>query len=158
MGEELGKDELGWLAKAKDYISAEYDICIVDTNPDLSSMTASVLVAADMLLTPVGLNASCRDNLALLQHKIESLAENGMVWKVFAMKVDLHRIAQKKCLEDIVNKHTYPFLDHYVSSSADVDNAWGLYKPVAKHRSKSIVVEEFHALAEEIMDVLEGGV
>lgn len=155
MGETLAQEELGWLPALKEAVGEKYDVCIIDTNPDLSSLTASVLVAADLLLTPVCLNASCRDNLSLLQEKIEPLVENGLVWKVFATKVDLHRIAQKKCLEDIVNKHLYPFLEPYISSSADIDNAWGLYKPLAKHRSKSIVVEEFQALAEEVLMVLD---
>lgn len=158
MGEELEKDELAWLVKAKSVIDEEYDICIIDTNPNLSSLTVSVLIAADLLLTPIGLNESSRDNLALLQEKMEPLMERGLVWKVFAMKVDLNRKAQKKSLDDIVNKHSYPFMEHYISSAADVDNAWSYYKPVVKHRSKSIVVQEFQALAYEVLDVLESEV
>lgn len=155
MGEEVSKENLGWLMILKETLEYDYDLCLVDTNPNLSSLTVSVLVAADLLLTPIGLNESCRDNLALLQEKIEPLIENGLVWRVFAMKVDLNRKAQRECVEDIVNKHSYPSLDPYISSAADVDNAWRYYKPVERHRSKSIVVEEFYALAKEIYKVLE---
>lgn len=155
MGEELKTEELGWLVKAKEVLDSRYDICMIDTNPNLSSLTVSVLVGADLLLTPIGLNESSRDNLALLQEKIEPLTDRGLVWKVFAMKVDLNRKAQKKSLDDIVNKHSYPFMEHYISSAADVDNAWSYYKPVEKHRSKSIVVDEFYCLANEILEVLE---
>lgn len=158
MGEELQQSELGWLMKLKETLEYDYDLCIVDTNPNLSSLTVSVLVAADLLLTPIGLNESSRDNLALLQEKIEPLIDQGLVWKVFAMKVDLNRKAQKQSLDDIVNKHSYPFLEHYVSSAADVDNAWRYYKPVERHRSKSVVVEEFYALADEVFEVLESEV
>jgi len=158
MGEELSKEDLSWLLNVKETIEYDYDICIVDTNPNLSSLTVSVLLAADLLLTPIGLNESSRDNLSLLQEKIEPLVERGLVWKVFAMKVDLNRKAQKNSLDDIVNKHSYPFLEHYISSAADVDNAWRYYKPVEKHRSKSVVVEEFYALAKELLDVLESEV
>lgn len=157
MGEELKTEELGWLVKAKEVLDDEYDICMIDTNPNLSSLTVSVLVAADLLLTPIGLNESSRDNLALLQEKIEPLTDDGLVWKIFAMKVDLNRKAQKKSLDDIVNKHSYPLMEHYISSAADVDNAWSYYKPVEKHRSKSIVVEEFYCLAKEVLEVVESG-
>jgi len=158
MGEELPKESLGWLITVKETLEDDYDICIVDTNPNLSSLTVSALVAADLLLTPIGLNESSRDNLALLQEKIEPVIEQGLVWKVFAMKVDLNRKAQRQSLDDIVNKHSYPFLEHYISSAADVDNAWKYYKPVERHRSKSIVVEEFYALAKEVYEVLESEV
>lgn len=157
MGEELKTEELGWLVKAKEVLDDTYDICMIDTNPNLSSLTVSVLVAADLLLTPIGLNESCRDNLALLQEKIEPLTDDGLLWKIFAMKVDLNRKAQKKSLDDIVNRHSYPFMEHYISSAADVDNAWSYYKPVEKHRSKSIVVDEFYCLAKEVLAVLESG-
>lgn len=155
MGEELEQNNITWLVKAREEIEYDYDICIVDTNPNLSSLTVSVLIAADLLLTPIGLNESCRDNLSLLQEKIEPLTEQGLIWKVFAMKVDLNRKAQKDSLDDIVNKHSYPFLEHYISSAADVNNAWKYYKPVEKHRRKSIVVEDFYALAKEILEVLD---
>lgn len=158
MGEELPQSNLGWLMIVKETLEYDYDLCFVDTNPNLSSLTVSVLVAADLLLTPIGLNESSRDNLSLLEEKIEPLIENGLVWRVFAMKVDLNRKAQRQSLDDIVNKHSYPFLDHYISSAADVDNAWRYYKPVERHRSKSIVVEEFYALAKEIYEVLESEV
>lgn len=155
MGEEFGDRKLGWLAAVRETVGEEYDVCIVDTNPDLSSLTASVMAASDVLLTPVRLNTSCRDNLALLQEKIDDLVENGLTWKIIATMVDLRRKSQKKGLEDIVNKHLYPFMENYISSSADIDNAWDLYKPVGLHRSKSMVAEEFRTLASELMDVLE---
>lgn len=158
MGEELSQSDIAWLVKVKETLEHDYDICVVDTNPNLSSLTVSVLVAADLLLTPIGLNESCRDNLALLQEKIEPVIEQGLVWRVFAMKVDLNRKAQKQSLDDIVNKHSYPFLDHYISRAADVDNAWRYYKPVERHRSKSVVVEEFYALAKEVYEMLESEV
>lgn len=159
MGEELAKSELSWMMTVKEILEYDYDLCIVDTNPNLSSLTVSVLIAADLLLTPIGLNESSRDNLALLQEKIEPVIEQqGLIWKVFAMKVDLNRKAQKKSLDDIVNKHSYPFLEHYISSAADVDNAWRYYKPVERHRSKSVIVEEFYALAKEVYEVLESEV
>lgn len=158
MGEELPQSDIAWLIKVKETLEYDYDLCIVDTNPNLSSLTVSVLVAADLLLTPIGLNESSRDNLALLQEKIEPVIEQGLVWKVFAMKVDLNRKAQKQSLDDIVNKHSYPFLEHYISSAADVDNAWRYYKPVERHRSKSVVVEEFYSLAKEVYKVLESEV
>lgn len=158
MGEELPKEKLGWLMAVKEKLDDEYDLCIVDTNPNLSSLTVSVLVAADLLLTPIGLNESSRDNLALLQEKIEPVIEQGLVWRVFAMKVDLNRKAQRDSLDDIVNKHSYPFLEHYISCAADVDNAWKYYKPVERHRRKSVVVEEFYALAKEVYEVLESEV
>ena len=156
MGEPLDNSQLSWLGVAKKQLESVYDICVVDTNPDLSPLTISALIAADVLLTPIELNKSCRDNLSLLEENINELIdENGLIWKVFAMGVDLRRKSQKNALTDIVEKHIYPFLENYVSLSADVNNAWDLYKPVPLHRSKSIVTEEFRALAQELLKCVE---
>lgn len=156
IGEALDNSQLSWLGIAKEQLEDVYDICVIDTNPDLSPLTISVLIAADVLLTPIKLNKSCRDNLSLLEENIDELIdENGLKWKVFAMGVDLRRKAQKTALEDIMNKHLYPLLENYISSSADVDNAWDLYKPVPLHRSKSVVTEEFRALAQELLESVE---
>lgn len=154
IGETLTTEEMLWLVNAKEELEANYDICIADTNPDLSPLTVSSLLAADMLLTPVELNTSCRDNLSLVEEKIDELVQNGMIWKVFAMGVDLRSKSQKKALKDIVVKHLYPFLESYISGIADVRNANDLYKPVARHRSKSIAADEFRVLAKEILDVM----
>lgn len=156
IGETLDNNQITWLSVAKEQLENIYDICLIDTNPDLSPLTVSALIAADVLLTPIELNMSCRDNLSLLEEKVDELIEaNGLVWKVFAMGVDLRRKSQKNALTDIVEKHNYPFLENYISSSADVNNAWDLYKPVPLHRSKSIVTEEFRALARELLGSVE---
>ena len=154
MGETVEQDNLGWLAAVKVELDNEYDFVVVDTNPDLSSLTASVLAASDVFLTPVCLNTSCRDNLALLEEKIDELVQHGLLWKVIATKVNLQRKSQRKGLDDIVNKHLYPFMDNYISDSADIDNAWDLYKPVSRHRSTGRVALEYQALVEELLDII----
>lgn len=156
MGRYLETGELSWMSRAKEILDREYDIILIDTNPDLSSITVSTLLAADMLLTPIALNTSCRDNLSLLEENIDDLiSENGLEWKVFAMGVNMRRRSQRKALEDIAGKHMYPLMEHYVTSSADVDNAWDLYKPVSLHRSRSTAAADFWALAEEILSETE---
>lgn len=156
MGKILNDSQLVWFSNAKEQLKDVYDICLIDTNPDLSPLTISVLIAADVLLTPIKLNKSCRDNLSLLEENIDELIdENDLIWKVFAMGVDLRRKSQRTALEDIMNKHLYPLLENYISASADVENAWTLYKPVPLHRSKSVVTEEFRALAQELLECVE---
>lgn len=53
---------------------------------------------------------------------------------------------------DLLAKHDYPFMDSCISRTAVVDNALSLYKPVAKHRSGSMVADDFMDLAKELLE------
>jgi chromosome partitioning protein len=55
-----------------------------------------------------------------------------------------------------VGRHDYPFLTTCVSASSAVDNALLLYKPVAKHRKRNPVADDYLELANEILSVKEG--
>lgn len=133
----------------------KYDICLIDTDPTTDELTESVIRAADVLLTPVHMNKSCRDNLALVEKHIEDYMDKGLCWRVFWTKANGRRKAQRKAYIDIVGKHVYPFMNSAIADSADVDNAWELYKPMAKHRKNSPVAKDYTALAEELLNVCE---
>lgn len=137
-------------------IQESYDICIIDTRPAFESIAHAVILTADVLLTPVYLDNFCRDNLALVEDYLDSLPETyAPEWKIMAVKVDASRRAQKEIYTDLMDKHSYPFLNTCISSSAAADNALSLYKPLKKHRSKSQIAEDYADLAEELLG-LEG--
>ena len=85
-------------------------------------LTITCICAADLVLTPVCLNKFCRDNLSVVDEKINGLryiypVQDGELmepvcspaWKVFATMVNSNRRAQREIYEDLVGRHDYPF-------------------------------------------------
>lgn len=136
---------------ALSHLKTNYGYCIIDTRPAFENITKAAVKAADMLLTPVLLDKFCRDNLVLVDEQL-SMSARRPDWYIFANKVDSRLSAQRKTYADLMGKHDYPFFDTCISSSADVANALDLYKPVGKHRSKSVVAGDYRELAAEILN------
>lgn len=135
-------------------VEDRYDICIIDTRPAFEALTKSALYAADILLTPVLLDKFCRDNLLLVEDKLDELDPSGPItpqWKIFVNKV-INKKTQREIYRDMVQMHQWVFLDTCVSRSADIENALSLYKPVMKHRSKSPVAADYMELAKELLE------
>lgn len=143
-----------WLSCAFEILQDEYDFCLVDTRPAFENIAVSVILAADLLLTPACLDKFCRDNLALVDEFLENLPEQYRPeWKVFATKVDGQRRSQKNIYRDLLGKHDYPFMETCISRSAVIDNALEFYKPVKKHRAKSQVSQDYMDLAKELLEM-----
>lgn len=141
------------LTEALRLISAAYDVCIIDTRPALEKITRNALNAGDVLLTPVLLDKFCRDNLILLQDELHELQHTyGFEWHVFANKV-VNKRSQRNTYSDMTEKHDFPFLETCISRSAVVENALELYKPLLKHRGKSIVAQDYLELTKELLGV-----
>ena len=138
---------------ALDIIKEDYDICLIDTRPVFDSLTKNALYAADVLLTPVKFDNFCRDNLSMVEDAYHEIMDENikLEWKVFA-NMTANAKAQRVSSMDLLAKHDYPFMDSCISRTAVVDNALSLYKPVAKHRSGSMVAEDFIDLAKELLE------
>lgn len=139
-----------WLFEVEEEVGAEYDICLIDTRPVFENLTESSLVYADILLTPVNMDSYCRDNLALVEERIEKFMLNGLKWYVFENKSLPRSKSQAQNYDDIAGKHNYPLLESCVRFSADVVNASDRKKPVTKHRSKGKSSLDFIDLADEL--------
>lgn len=141
------------LKEAIKYIKKEYDVCLIDTHPVIDVLTQNALYAAQVLLTPIKFDNYCRDNLATLEDAYYEILESNpeLEWKVFANMVSNSK-AQKKSSVDLIAKHNYPFLESCISRTDIVDNALSYYKPVAKHRSKSNVAQDYVDLVEELLE------
>ena len=63
--------------------------------------------------------------------------------------------AQRNTYADMVEKHSWTFLETCISKGAVVENALELYKPVIKHRSSSQIAQDYIDLAQELLAVLE---
>lgn len=141
------------LKTALDIVKDDYDICLIDTRPVFDSLTKNALFAADVLLTPVKFDNFCRDNLSMVEDAYHEITDSNakLEWKVFA-NMTANAKAQRVSSMDLLAKHDYPFMDSCISRTAVVDNALSLYKPVAKHRSGSMVAEDFMDLAKELLE------
>lgn len=126
----------------------DYDIVLIDCRTSYENLTYNALNIADTVLTPVILDGYCRDNLAKVGEVIGQLDE--VEWLVFANKVKNGK-AQRKIFEDLMQRHTYPFLETCVVERAAVDNALDLRKPLMRHAPKNQVSLDFMDLTEELL-------
>lgn len=138
------------LKRAFEYLKKDYDYCIIDTRPVFDSLTKNIFHVANIMLTPIIFDNFSRDNLVLVESFINKYADEQMEWKIFATMVE-NRKAQRKTMRDLVEKHDYPIMETCVSRSAVVNNALDLYKPVLKHRSTSVVAQDYLELAKELV-------
>lgn len=107
--EEDDASQIDVIKKALDTVADRYDICLIDTRPAFEQLTITCICAADLVLTPVCLNKFCRDNLSVVDEKINGLryiypVMDGElmepvcspVWKVFATMVNSNRKANMR--------------------------------------------------------------
>lgn len=149
---EMDAEDEMVLKSALAQVQNDYDVCIIDTRPALEHITRSALLAGDVFVTPVLLDNFCRDNLLLLEDELQNICDGKIGWKIFANKVENKR-AQRETYADMVQKHDWEFLDTCVSKGAVAENALRHYKPVLRHRRKSIVSQDYMDLAEELLEV-----
>lgn len=147
-----------WLNYVKDVIGGLYDIILVDTRPTFETLTESAISAADIFLTPIALDKFCKDNLAQVEDFIDEYVEQGLVWKVFVNRCKFRQKGQKAIFDDLIEKHTYPFMESCISASAAIENALAFNKPVQKHRKNSPGAQDFLELAEELLTIAESEV
>ena len=140
------------LKAALEKVQDEYDICIIDTRPALEHITRSALFAADVFVTPVLLDNFCRDNLLLLEDELQNICDWEMNWKIFANRVENKR-SQRDTYADMIQRHDWEFLETCISKGAVVENALKHYKPVLRHRSRSVVAQDYLDLAKELLGV-----
>ena len=136
-----------------------YDFCIIDTRPAFEKITASAVAASDMLLTPVCLDRFCRDNLALVEERLDESRDawgGCPEWRVFGTKVSGRSPSQRRTYEDLLGRHDYPFLETCIRRSCAFEGALGLYKPVLRHRSGSPAAGDYIDLAMEILGCAHG--
>ncbi len=152
---ETDAASLGELWFALKAVETRYDVCFIDTRPAFERITLNALYAADTLLVPVCLDKFCRDNLLVVEERLEDIQQDigprALSWHVFANKVENKR-AQRNTYMDMVERHSWPFLETCISRGAVVSNALEQYKPVARHRSKCQVAQDYMELAKELLE------
>lgn len=147
--------DMNWFDAVQQEVGELYDICLVDTRPTFGRLTESAVTYADMLLTPVCMDKFCKDNLALVEDHIYMYLDNGLDWRVFATKINFRRKSQNRIYQDIMETHSYPFLESCISLSSIIENALEQEKPVLRHRSKSQPAVDYMELAEELLEIMD---
>lgn len=147
--DDILKDALALLRKED-----TYDVVLIDCRPSFEALARNAIAAADVLITPVILDGFCRDNLAL-EHQVytdilEEYPEHSVEWLVFANKFSNYA-SHREILEDLIERHDYPFAENCISERAAVVKASNLRKPLIRHRYNNMATRDFLDLTEEIL-------
>ena len=67
-----------WVARQADKDLAEYDIVLIDNAPSTSVVSRAAIVAADILIVPVRLDALTVKSIGFLANELNSLARNNL--------------------------------------------------------------------------------
>jgi len=108
------------------------------------------------VLVPILLDGFSRDNLNLVTRsirKVEDMTDSDIEFRVVVNKLKNLR-SQREILMDLKMNHDYPMVGAAITDNADVLSALAARKPIAMHRSKSRVCNDFNNLTDEIFSIL----
>lgn len=132
-----------------------YDIVLIDCRPSFEALARNAIAAADVLVTPIILDGFCRDNLSLEQKVymdiLEEYPEHTIDWIVFANMFTY--ASHRQILEDLLERHDYPFAENCISERAAVVKASDLRKPLIRHRYNNMATKDFLDLTDEILNL-----
>lgn len=132
-----------------------YDFCLIDCHPDNLTSSKNALAAADLVLVPILLDGFSRDNLNLVTREIgfvEGLVDADIDYRVLVNRLRNLR-TQSEIFYDLIKNHDYPRMETAITDANDVCSALAVHKPLAQHRSKSNVTNDFANLANEIYSI-----
>lgn len=144
------------LREALEYVQQRhYDVVIIDCRPSFEALARNAIAASDVLVTPVILDGFCRDNLILEQQlymdMLNEYPQQKISWQIFANKFGYG--SHREILEDLIERHDYPFAENCVSERAAVVKASDLRKPLCRHRHSNAAARDFLDLTEELLNL-----
>lgn len=129
----------------------EYDYCIIDCNPGMTMLTINALVAADDVIVPLIPDAFGAEGLKKINDYINQAKDYNADIHVIGCVATMFnaRASQIRTIRKIIENDVIPVFDTCISDSESVNTALEQRKPIALHRKRSNVAEDYQNLAKE---------
>ncbi|MDA8081343.1 MAG: AAA family ATPase [Actinomycetota bacterium] len=142
------------LSKSMKAFGHEYDLVIVDSPPEASTVSENVVNFSDLIVVPVIPNPLSINTFETLLRFAGEIADKKKT-RLFAAfnLVDRRKQLHKQMLETYLNKDPR-FLKHYVPASSAIEHMTSNRAPLATYSSRSSSTTSFSDLTEEILALM----
>lgn len=139
-------------------IDHRYDYCVIDTHPAMQCPTIASIIAADFLIIPFKADGYGKDGLSILDDYINQILTlyNPDLRPYILVTQYANRKSENIILEDLVEHYNYPLLDTAISRREAVNSAILIRRPLAMHRKKDTVTQDYIALTMEVAELTDG--
>ena len=156
--EFTGKGREFLLAKALQPIRDDYDFILIDTPPALSVLTVNAFTAADSVIVPMLSDIFSLQGITQLYETVSyvrtycnpDLRFEGILLTRYAPRTTLANEVRGTA-EMISSELDIPLFHTCIRSSVVVSEAQALQKNMVKYSPRNIAVEDYVALADEIL-------
>lgn len=143
-------------------LNRSYDYCIIDTPPQLGTLTLNALTASDFVIVPCEADLYSLQGLTDLAETIEAVrAGTNKKLKTLGILLTKHstRYTLSKELQETLEQLTTAFntrvFDTYIRYSQKCREAQFKPQGLLKYAPRSTVAQDYNALTDEILHLLE---
>lgn len=149
----LGRESL--LKKGLSKIEKNYDICIMDTSPNLSTLTLNALTSADSVYIPLKSGYFEMRGASVLLEVIENVKEdinpNLNIGGVFLTQYDSRVNMASEVIEQLENYFGDKLIDTKIRNNISLVEAPALMKNIFDYKPNSNGAKDYEALGDEIL-------
>lgn len=131
-----------------------YDYIIIDTPPNLGSLTISALMFSDFVIVPVRPGrldiAGLREIIKTIS-KVKDRLNPKINYKILVTVLDARKAISKDYAKTLQELGDIPKFEVNISSSVAVDTSQSVGQSVIKHKPRSKVAIEYAMLAKEVL-------
>ncbi|WP_407536496.1 ParA family protein [Cetobacterium somerae] len=149
----LGRELL--LKKGLSKITKNYDICIMDTSPNLSTLTLNALTCADSVYIPLRSGYFEMRGASVLLEVIENIKEDInpalKIGGVFLTQYDARINMANEIMEQLENYFGDKLMSAKIRNNISLVEAPALMKNIFEYKPNSNGAKDYEALGEEII-------
>lgn len=149
----LGRESL--LKKGLSKIEKNYDICIMDTSPNLSTLTLNALTSADSVYIPLKSGYFEMRGASVLLEVIENVKEdinpNLNIGGVFLTQYDSRVNMANEVIEQLENYFGDKLINAKIRNNISLVEAPALMKNIFDYKPNSNGAKDYEALGDEIL-------
>ncbi|MGL5348989.1 MAG: ParA family protein [Cetobacterium sp.] len=149
----LGRELL--LKKGLSKLENVYDICVIDTSPNLSTLTLNALTCADSVYIPLRSGYFEMRGASVLLEVIENVKEdinpNLNIGGVFLTQYDSRVNMANEVMEQLVNYFGDKLIDVKIRNNISLVEAPALMKNIFDYKPNSNGAKDYEALGDEIL-------
>jgi chromosome partitioning protein len=135
-----------------------YDFIVIDTAPGAGLLTINALAAAQLVVAPVLANAMSLGALHQMHDTVRKVQErlNPSLKRmaVLGCRVDARAAHSTEVHKQLKKSLGRGYLQTYVRENVAVAKAYGLDQTIYEHDDRSAAAEDYYALAEEVVGLL----
>lgn len=140
------------LEKHLNKISKDYDYVLLDTPPNLSLTTLNAIQASELIIIPIDSGAYSLDGISPLLDAVEEIKDDEANFCILRNEVDSRNSLINNFIDTELEAVSNNVLKSIIRRSEHVSQANALSMPLRFYKAGSIINNDYHSLAKEILE------